>query len=347
MNNRHHAWKVLSLMLLLVITTALCACTQGSDNSPPQTPDILPASATSAPLNDEQQTPDIIPVPTTSAPLTDEQQALLAPSEIYEPSDAPNPGPSKSFTYEVHASIHENLPEYRFVATGIAWGDPTGPDDWGEADVTGLNVYNENGAPILSMDFSRDDIDVDGNNVYVYGNPIFRQMVDTMGLHVVDVNFDGYKDIIILNCFAGAHSNTWYDCWLWDSKTSSFAYSESFADICNPSINLEKQCIYSTGGSSAFDQTWDIYKFINGEFIVFNSLEYSSGDDINYQFTEKQFINSTMETVRNKTIKADGFDAALNASGYVNDDLWQLKNPRWYMCGGHYADKWLDGTPDK
>jgi len=95
----------------------------------------------------------------------------------------------------------------------------------------GLEVYDENNKIILSKDFSKKHYDME------VGYPVYNEMMDTMGLHVVDVNFDGYKDVIILNNFFGAHGNTWYDCWLWDVKTSSFVASESFAEICNPSLD--------------------------------------------------------------------------------------------------------------
>ena len=138
-------------------------------------------------------------------------------------------------TYEIQVRLHESMPEYRFVATGIV----RGPDEWMFGYVLGIDVFDETGKPILSADFS--EISEDGG---VTGFHVFNQMMDTMGLHVTDVNFDGYKDVIILNSFAGAHANTWYNCWLWDAKTS-FVESKSFAEICNPSLDAEK-CIYST-----------------------------------------------------------------------------------------------------
>jgi hypothetical protein len=37
-------------------------------------------------------------------------------------------------------------------------------------------------------------------------NPVYNQMMDTIGKYIVDVNFDGYKDVIILNSFCGVYS---------------------------------------------------------------------------------------------------------------------------------------------
>jgi len=172
---------------------------------------------------------------------------------------------------------------------------------------------------------------------YVSGSPVDKEMMDTMGLHVVDVNFDGCKDVIILGGFAGAHGNTWYYCWLWDAETSSFIESESFAKICNPALDSEKKCIYSAGGSGAAYWGGSIYKFIDGEFVVTNNLD----GDWN-QVTETELINGKMEIAREAVIGEDEQAYLTEREYYNTSELWQLDNPRWYMVGGHHADKWLE-----
>lgn len=238
----------------------------------------------------------------------------------------------KDVTYEINARLHEDMPEYRFVAAGKTQMT----DDWGRGYVMGLEVYDENSLPILSADFSQTALD------QVIGNAVYNQMMDTMGLHVADVNFDGYKDVIILNDFSGAHGNTWYECWLWNPETSSFVKSESFTGICNPALDPEKKSIYSTGGSGASNHGWDIYQFIDGGFVVTNNLSYIETNEGYYHFIEQKLVNGKMEIVRDDVIQADSFDDALSAAGYISDDLWQLDNPRWYGGGGHQADQWLE-----
>lgn|GEM_PF-1833117 len=230
-------------------------------------------------------------------------------------------------SYEMRASLHDGMPEYRFVATGYQ----TDMDEWGTGFVLGLEGYDENGKSILSADFSRVQ---DGT---VVGSYVYNQMMDTMGLHIVDVNFDGYKDVIILSSFGGAHSNTWYYCWLWDAKTSSFVVSESFGEICNPALDSEKKCIYSTGGSGASYWGGSIYKFIDGEFVVANDL--NTGEN---GLVESELVNGNMEVVREATYHDN--EKALNEelAYYKKSELWQLDHPHWYWYGGHHADQWLD-----
>ena len=240
-------------------------------------------------------------------------------------------GVYKEVTYEISASLREDMPKYRFTATGMT----RGTDEWGSGYVMGLEVFDENGLSLLTADFSQTFRDE------VIGNYVYNIMMDTMGLHVADVNFDGYKDVIILCNFGGAHANTWYDCWLWNPETSSFIKSESFSEIYNPALDSEKINIYSAGGSGAGNREWDIYQFLDGKFVVTNSLSYKETNK-GYHFMEQRLVSGGTEIVRDDMIQEDSFDHALSAAGYINDDLWQLNHPRWYGVGGHQADQWLE-----
>lgn len=200
----------------------------------------------------------------------------------------------------------------------------------------GRKIFDEKGQLNLSEDFSETSGDE------ITGNPVYNEMMDTMGLHLVDVNFDGCKDLIVLKSYCGAHSNTWYDCWLWNPETSSFVVSDSFEDICNPSVDPEKKCIYSTGGSGAAFWGGSIYKFLNGEFVMTNDL-YTNWDGLK----ESALINGKMEVVREVNYPAgdEAKTAEMKAAErklYQDSELWQLKNPHWCWSGGHQADKWLD-----
>lgn len=257
-----------------------------------------------------------------NVPPTDNTKSTL------ESTDAPDPIQGLH-TYEIRSRLHENMPEYRFVAAGVVQG----PDEWVYGFVMGLDIYDENNMPILSVDFSEI---TDGKVVGYY---VYNGMMDTMGLHVTDVNFDGYKDVIILNTFGGAHSNTWYDCWLWDTETSSFTASKSFAEICNPALDPEKKCIYSAGGSGAAYWGGIIYKFIDGEYVATNELDTGWNG-----LVERELVNGKMEIVREVSYGEDNQILEREQEYYKNSELWQLDHPHWYWIGGHHADQWLDGV---
>lgn len=231
----------------------------------------------------------------------------------------------KEVTYEVKASLGGDMPQYRFTATGKVT-----VDDRSVGYIMGLRVQEETGRIILSADFSQ------VNDDEVIGSPVFREMMDTMGLHVVDVNFDGYKDVIILSNFSGAHANTWYNCWLWDSGAGALVESESFSGICNPAIDPDKKCIYSSGGSGAAYWGGSIYRYLNGEFVMTNNLDtYEEG------LTETELVNGAMKVVRQVTYNNEKGKMEEEMEYYKNSPLWQLDHPHWYWVGGHLADQWL------
>ncbi len=232
----------------------------------------------------------------------------------------------KDVTYEVSDRLHKDMPEYRFVAKGMTQGT----ENYAVGFVMGIKVFDEKEHPILSADFSETYGDE------VLGNPVYNEMMDTMGLHIVDVNFDGYKDLIILKGFSGAHSNTWYNCWLWDPKTSSLVESKSFSEICNPALNPKNKCIYSAGGSGAEFWGGSIYKYIDGEFIITNNLDADSKG-----LTETELVNGKMVVIRKVSYNTEDKSADAEMQYYKKSKLWQLDNPHWYMVGGHKADKWL------
>lgn len=249
------------------------------------------------------------------------------------------------YTYEISKKLHEDLPEYRFIASGNVSELTVSEDDWSLAFVSALNVYDEDGLNILSVDFTDSLLEMAGNTIYY-------QMLDTMGLHVVDVNFDGYKDVIILNSFYGAHSNSWYDCWLWDKETKSLIYSKSFAEICNPAIDWDKQCIYSSGGTGADNHDYAIYQYIDNQFVISNKLHWNGANHVE-QFEddevlaasgvyvkEEELVNGLMETVHDGFLQKEEADVLIE--NYIKEEPWILESPRWYMFGGHHADVWLE-----
>ena len=321
------------IVALFIILLGLSSC-----NSRVETIAEYVPNGSEITINDNASlTPSETPKP------TDEPESKQTPSETPKPTDMSELDPN-TYTYEVRARLHESLPEYRFVATGKTAIVDIPADDWSMAFVTSLNGYDENGSSILTADFT----DVSNE---VKGYPIYFQMIDTMGLHVVDVNFDGYKDVIILNCFSGAHSNSWYDCWLWDNMTSSFISSKSFAAICNPAIDWDKQSIYSSGGTGADNHDYSIYQYIDGQFVLSNQLHWNSSfaeseedDDTltaaGIYVKEEQLVNGNMKIVREGILPTEEADALLEH--YNTEDPWKLLSPRWYMMGGHHADVWLE-----
>ncbi len=253
-------------------------------------------------------------------------------SSDYEPDITPQleqtPKP-EPHTYEILASIHKDMPEYHFVAKGLTLSKQEGYSP-GYGIVLSVEVYKESG-DLFFFEKISDEEDYED-----YGD-IFGEMMDTMGFHVVDVNFDGYKDMIILESFAGMKGNTKYNCWLWDESEGVFVVSESFGKIYNPSLDSERKCICSRLSGGADVWGGEIYQYVDGEFIMTNRVlaDYKG-------LVETALVNGEMKIVRQVSFAGDRQIVHKEHDYYKNNDFWQLDHPRWYQFGGHHADQWLE-----
>ena len=118
--------------------------------------------------------------------------------------------------YEIRTSLHDSMPEYLFM---ISWCFSEEPYILSSS----LEIYDESDSPLKICAMSN----FLGGPLMNY--PLIIEELDTMGLYVIDVNSDGYKDVIIFNSFAGAKGSIEYDCWLWDVESSSFVGAEALS----------------------------------------------------------------------------------------------------------------------
>ncbi|MDR0272735.1 MAG: hypothetical protein LBI27_05405 [Clostridiales bacterium] len=228
---------------------------------------------------------------------------------------------------EIRGSLRDDMPEYRFVLTGVYCHIYRMPTYMPLITPTVLYAFDENDEPILFMEFDHNDME----SIYYY----FYASDFILGIYLADVNFDGCRDIVISGNSGGTYAISWYPTWLWDAETETFVYSPSFSRIGNASIDWENQLIFSWNRSGIDYQYYDYYQFIDGEFINTNSLtfEWSPGNEI--RIIEERQINGEWETVRHITASDEEADA--HVSFYSNDEIWQFDHPRW---GWH--DNWTE-----
>ena len=97
---------------------------------------------------------------------------------------------------------------------------------------------------------------------------------DSIGkIDLVDVDFDGNKDILIYKGGFGNQGADIYDCFLWNGNENQFKIMPSFSHILNPSIDNRQKCIYSFSRENASCYVNLKYKFRNGEFRVISTLK--------------------------------------------------------------------------
>lgn len=89
---------------------------------------------------------------------------------------------------------------------------------------------------------------------------------------VIDINFDGYQDIICLSGVGGAKGNHFYLGWLWNPSSSSFEIT-NIDNICNLSIHASDQSLRSVESESAGHHIYQIYRYIGDRFVLTNQLD--------------------------------------------------------------------------
>lgn len=105
---------------------------------------------------------------------------------------------------------------------------------------------------------------------------------EALDIEFIDVNFDGYKDIRILD----SSTRSWNELYLyfvWDRSNNLFVPdTQGLGDLGLPKFDEEKQLISSLGKSGATDHWFYTHKYINGILTVIeetSEIEVLSDDD--------------------------------------------------------------------
>lgn len=128
---------------------------------------------------------------------------------------------------------------------------------------------------------------------------------------LVDVNFDGLKDILICKGAYGVHKNVYYLCYL--NTSGKYSLCNGFENIANPTINANEKFIYGTSNDGFDSSVANIYGIYNGEFILFDTAAanaQNSGSNIVFQ---TDFSNASV---------LDSFDAYQGEWAVRDGRLW-------------------------
>ena len=87
---------------------------------------------------------------------------------------------------------------------------------------------------------------------------------------LIDVNFDGYNDLLISSFSGEAGKNQFYDCWLFDVDSAKFIFSENFSGFCNIMVNDSLKILYDYlfNGCASQCYTMHTYKLINNKPVL-------------------------------------------------------------------------------
>lgn len=132
---------------------------------------------------------------------------------------------------------------------------------------------------------------------------------DSEGLHLVDVNFDGEKDILVQNGHYGNQGTEYYSCYLYHN--GSYQQCDSFSEIPNASVDAQNQYMLGSWRNSAASHGYGIYLFENGRYRLWRmlTLEFlpdetaeDEGDRVLWLDEEYDGDNVSLMNIENATI---------------------------------------------
>lgn len=132
---------------------------------------------------------------------------------------------------QMKEKINPGMPEYAFQLYGSL------------EESKSNKVYTYNRLVIVPQDGGEGIQEIILPDMKVYG--------DQPLLLLKDVNFDGFKDILIKN---NTTVELTYKCWLWDKQQVMYIPAEEFAKITNPAFDRDKKLITSLP-EAAFSRT--------------------------------------------------------------------------------------------
>lgn len=167
--------------------------------------------------------------------------APLSPAE-------PKPAENTQFIRTVQASVHADLPVFSFTLVGQ-------PKDQAAAIIPVTKIEIRRGAELEPVQVI-DKLETE--------TPVTEH---SGGVEVLDMNFDGYGDIRIVE-FQPPSSNVPYLNWLFDPTDQRFVASPELNEISSPKFDAETRRIHSEWRDGASRYGTDIFEFIEGRPVL-------------------------------------------------------------------------------
>jgi len=184
-------------------------------------------------------------------------------------------------SWDFSAKIHNDLPDTQFKLLGSQQDD--------RYSINTIDIKQGNKTQTI--------------NTYG-GQKLETETLDLQntGFVIEDVNFDGYKDIRLME-FMPAGPDVPYIYWLYDTDKKSFAYSKAFSELTSPIFDAEKKQITMPWREGAMGMGENTYTVEQGQPVLIRQEIRHYLDDGGYKLTVKALKNGKMEIVEEKTIK--------------------------------------------
>ncbi|MPN39767.1 hypothetical protein SDC9_187297 [bioreactor metagenome] len=153
-------------------------------------------------------------------------------------------------------------------------------------------------------------------------------------MYLIDVDFDGTKDILVQNGHYGNQGFVEYACFLF--RAGEYVICDSFTAIPNVAVDAKNKVILGCWRNWAASHSYAMYSCINDEFVMTNKLTEepldtsdNSGEDATlWSWTEEKRINGTMRITGKFSDKDNDPDTVRNKF-WGRNSFWGLDQDKW------------------
>ncbi|GEM_PF-1751314 len=181
--------------------------------------------------------------------------------------------------------LTESGSAYRFVLRGAMENEV--------AHIKQIDISNNGGKSILQ-------------SITEYGGqPLDTQTLDVdggSGFMIEDVNFDGYKDIRLMELLP-AGPNVPFIYWLFDPASKKFSYHAELSELTEVRIDAATKQIHSQWRESASQYGKAVYQFINGKLTKIKESSYQHQYEDVFELTVREWTNGQWHEVERSLVR--------------------------------------------
>lgn len=111
---------------------------------------------------------------------------------------------------------------------------------------------------------------------------------------LVDVNFDGHDDIVILAGLTANRGQKYYDAFIWNPRQNKFMLHDGIKNIINMKIDKEKKLIYSSYMLNGGRVEYYVYSFADDELVEIDCM-IQQEDDGRKHYSQSVFSDDSLE----------------------------------------------------
>lgn len=171
----------------------------------------------------------------------------------------------------------------------------------------------------------RQVIDIDNHNGAAY---------DSKGLHLYDINFDGHLDLLVFNGHYGNVGTMTYSAYV--NIKDVYVFSESFLNIRNAAIDLDREEILSTWRDGVNHHGYSKYKAVEDGFELSETLSILWDENQHIVDDDDPIVEYTLTTYtdgheRDKTVygSSEGGIETLRTISFDDDTPWAIYHKKW------------------